>query len=1079
MFRIMEERYIQELIAHCSHFRPDGLPSAGEAFYQKISLEDIYTGLKLCGDRETRAYLKNGAELSNLSSVDSTEKSTETSIAQNDSLFLTSDTLDETDAPLGRLISFVDAQISKPITAKSELASFIAVLDEKIVALSGDTAPTSQKSDIIGSKSPIELVSAIDNSDTIIVNKTSIQRKQHENIEQKIFENIEARKYDKKPIGPIFDGHPSRKIILSDPGYGKTTYAKRIALAYAAKDKAALEDFWPGDLFPVLLYCRSLSDYAISENDSFGSIVLRAARKQFDCISDGDEAFKAMLDSHAASGDMLLIVDGYDELFSRDNQKLFSKLLFEYLLANENVHLILTSRLGSFMKDGLDERDSLDYILSIPGIRFASIKPLDEKSKEEFIRKWHQALFPFDPEKRKTADIIIGQLKLPAFSYLNKNNMTSVPLHLSNILFVARVTNKIPSNKVQLYEEYIDVSLNWHATGNLEVDEIKTQLAYVAYYMMKRGLIRFSRGMLIQALLKCSVDLDGEFRAPLNESNVDIFINELEERTCLLKSIRKILGEDYYQFTHLQFQEYLTAYAIAKRCTEDLNTPQELVAKYYSKNSWREVIVLTIMLVNRSERNQLIDYLINEAKTSEDNYYATNLLFELITNGVINKLEKRHAIYDLLFKEHITDNQINSICKFFEDIQSEDFVGYVTEMFEQSLALGDSNYSFALATIKAYEYLKNNKNPLEEAEKQVLTQNGTDFVANLYVFTVLGWCKYCNIKSDFFGQDIILSGAFIGKITQLLKAKSDYYNDVATVIKDIILAEYIVDYKQFDEDVFKSSICYLTDPNKKIRNSAEKVLSVFPINFLTLSFAGNNGVEALKSEYLEKYRVCFRDPQKAEETVFLFAVCVLLGCWDVAAAELLNEFIDLEGYYEQNKKFSNDEARKRLSLFRKQISDLSDPYSAGMYYHRVKEYDSAKAAFILAHGKGIAAVKVKNSLAYMLRRGEISEVRIEGKAHSVSELLAEGVSENEPFSVVNYALNESKRKSNYDYEHGMSIINRIVGATQSQIYSVYSWWDELAKSGDPEGYIVLAWLVELGLVNDIPHKPLEELKQYI
>ena len=61
----------------------------------------------------------------------------------------------------------------------------------------------------------------------------------------------------------------------------------------------------------------------------------------------------------------------------------------------------------------------------------------------------------------------------------------------------------------------------------------------------------------------------------------------------------------------------------------------------------------------------------------------------------------------------------------------------------------------------------------------------------------------------------------------------------------------------------------------------------------------------------------------------------------------------------------------------------------------------------------------------------------------------------------------------------MSIINRIVGATPSQIYSVYSWWDELVKSGDPEGYIVLAWLVELGLVNDIPHKPLEELKQYI
>lgn len=1079
MFLDLEKRYIQELIAHCSHYRPDGLPSAGEAFYQKITLEDIYTHLELYKSPETEERLKKRKELSILSSerlkTTSNGGVDDISIAQNDSLFPTADLLDDANSSFKSLIAFVDAQISKPVSTKIELSSFISLLDEQIASLSSEIEWGNQERDIIASKSPGELVSAIDNADTILVSQSTIKKKQYKNIEQSILDNIEIEKYDDKPIGPIFAGYPSRKIILSDPGYGKTTYAKRIALAYAAKDNDALKDFWQGDLFPVLLYCRSLNDYVINESNTFEDVALRMATKQFDCISGEDDSFKRMLKSHAIVGDLLLIIDGYDELFSRENQKLFSKLLLEYLTDNDSVNLMLTSRIVSFVRDGAADKESIDYIMSIPGIKRNEIKSLDEKGKEEFIRKWHLALYPYDPEKKRTADSIISQLQLPAFAYLHE--MTSVPLHLSNILFVARVTNKIPSNKVQLYEECIEVSLNWHATGNLEANEIKTQLAYVAYYMMKRGLIRFSRGMLIQALLKCSVDLDGEFRTPLGENNVDTFINELEERTCLLKSVRKLLGEDYYQFTHLQFQEYLTAYAIAKCCSEDLNTPRELVAKYYNKNSWREVIVLTIMLVNRSERNQLIDYLIHEAKTTEDNYFATNLLFELITNGVINKLETRHAIYDLLFKEHITDNQINSICKFLEDIQSEDFVGYITEMFEQSLALGDSNYSFALATIKAYEYLKNNKNPLEEAEKQVLTQNGADFVANLYVFTVLGWCKYCNIKSDFFGQDIILSDAFLRKISCLLKTKSDYYNDIATVIKDIILAEYIVDYKQFDEDVFKSSICFLSDTNEKIRNSAEKVLSVFPISFLTLSFAGNNDVESLKPEFLEKYRVCFHDPQKAEETVFLFAVCAMLGCWDTASDELLNEFTDLEGYYELNKKASNDEARKRLSILRKQISDLSDPFSAGMYYYSIKEYNSAKAAFILAYRKGTTAVK--NNLAYMLRRGEINEVRIEGKTYSVSELLAEGVSENEPFSVVNYALNESKCKTSYDYEYGMSIIKRIVGATQSQIYSVYSWWDELAKSGDHEGYIVLAWLVELGLVNDIPHKAIEELKQYI
>lgn len=1078
MFSITEKRYIQELIAHCSHFRPDGLPSAGEAFYQKITLEDVYINLKLFGSDESEENLKIGETISSFASDNAEQrpegKISEITIAQDDRLFPMCDSLDESDSSYSSFIAFLDAQINKPVSQKSEIDSFIWLLDEQISALSNDTRSDALNG-ISDADSPLEFAAAIDNSGALLITQDSIKRELHVNIEQRSFIHEEVLKYDKMPVGPILAGVPSRKIILSNPGYGKTTYAKRIALAYADKGRYALDDLWQGVLFPLLLYCRSLNDYDISEEDSFLDIAYRIAQKQFDCISGDFSEFKEMLDSHAKTGDLLLIIDGYDELFSRNNQRRFSKLLHDYLSENDNVHLLLTSRIVSFIKNDFADKESINNIMSIPGIRRNIIKELDEESKEAFIRKWHQALFPFDPEKKKTANSIIAQLKLPAFAYLRM--MTSVPLHLSNILFVARVTNRIPTNKVQLYEEYIGVSLNWHATGNLEADEIKTQLAYVAYYMMKRELIRFSRGMLIQALLKCSVDLDGEFRAPLDESNVDLFINELEERTCLLKSIRKLLGEDYYQFTHLQFQEYLTAYAIAKCCSEDLNTPRELVAKYYNKNSWREVIVLTIMLVNRSERNQLIDYLIHEAKTTENNYYATNLLFELITNGVINKLEKRHAIYDLLFKEHITDNQINSICKFLEDIQSDDFVGYVTEMFEQSLAEGDSNYSFALATIKAYEYLKDNKNPLEEAEKQVLTQNGADFVANLYVFTVLGWCKYCNIKSDFFGQDIILSDAFLRKITRWLKAKSSYYNDIATVIKDIILAEYIMDYKHFDEDVFKSSIRFLADTNEKIRNSAEKVLSVFPISFLTLSFAGNNNVESLKPEFLEKYRVCFHDPQKAEETVFLFAVCAMLGCWDTASDELLNEFTDLEGYYVQNKKNSNDEARKRLSILRKQISDLSDPFSAGMYYYSIKEYDSAKAAFILAYRKGATAVK--NNLAYMLRRGEISGVRIEGKEYSVSELLAEGVAENEPFSVVNYALNESKRHSNYDYEYGISIVKHISEADQSQIYSVYSWWDELAKSGDQEGFVVLAWLIELGLVNDIPHRTLEELKQYI
>ena len=267
MFSITEKRYIQELIAHCSHFRPDGLPSAGEAFYQKITLEDIYISLKLFGSDESEERLKTGATISNFASDNAEQRTSgrinEVTIAQDDRLFPMCDSLDEADSSYSSFIAFLDAQINKPVSRKSEIDSFIWLLDEQISALSNDTKPDALNG-ISDADNPLEFAEAIDNSGALLIHQDSVKRELHENIEQRSLIHEEVLKYDKKPVGPIFAGVPSRKIILSNPGYGKTTYAKRIALAYADKDKYALGELWPGNLFPLLLYCRSLNDYDIS-----------------------------------------------------------------------------------------------------------------------------------------------------------------------------------------------------------------------------------------------------------------------------------------------------------------------------------------------------------------------------------------------------------------------------------------------------------------------------------------------------------------------------------------------------------------------------------------------------------------------------------------------------------------------------------------------------------------------------------------------------------------------------------------------------------------------------------------------
>lgn len=411
-----------------------------------------------------------------------------------------------------------------------------------------------------------EFISAIDVGVSNWVDNSAMDASSKVVSEQRVYIREQNQLYDDKPVGPLIDGYPSRKIILSNPGCGKTTLAKRIALAYASMDKENIENYsLPGNLFPVLLYCRSLNGESINEDDSFVDVAYKMARKQYDSIPDNLDSFRKIIEKHAAT-DLLLIVDGYDELFSKDVQDAFAKTLYEFLVQYKNAHLLLTSRIASFVNDRYSDIESIKYINQIPNIRKNLILSMSQDEIEAFVRRWHKVLFPFDPDKMQIAENIIGQLRQPRFKYLRK--MTCVPLHLSNILLVARTSNKIPNSKSQLFEDYLTIALNWHSTGAIETSDMKSQLAYVAYHMTKREMQRITKRQLKDVLLNCAEDLDGEFLVAINEDNIETFITELEERTCVLKKSRPIIRRGLLPVHAFEFARIFNCICNAKGCSE-------------------------------------------------------------------------------------------------------------------------------------------------------------------------------------------------------------------------------------------------------------------------------------------------------------------------------------------------------------------------------------------------------------------------------------------------------------------------------------------------------------------------------
>ena len=83
-----------------------------------------------------------------------------------------------------------------------------------------------------------------------------------------------------------------------------------------------------------------------------------------------------------------------------------------------------------------------------------------------FIHKWHEVLYYADIQRQNMADGMIEQLHQPMFSYLK--DLIKTPLHLANIILIAKEFGRIPNDKIQLYDDYLRITLHWNANDIID-----------------------------------------------------------------------------------------------------------------------------------------------------------------------------------------------------------------------------------------------------------------------------------------------------------------------------------------------------------------------------------------------------------------------------------------------------------------------------------------------------------------------------------------------------------------------------------------------------------------------------------
>ena len=400
-----------------------------------------------------------------------------------------------------------------------------------------------------------------------------------------------------------------RVAILAKPGGGKSTLIRRIALAYAYPErKAKVDDGLPdAEWFPIYIRCRDLGENVQkSITEIIFSIVSRAELSQYRI------AFETLVEEQLKIGQVLLLIDGLDEISNEQYRVQFVNQLHTFVNTNSTVHLLITSRETGFraVAQKLSSYCNQYVIADLNEVRICQLS-----------ENWHKALLDNQSQAKADSDNVCKIiLQDPRITALARN-----PLLLTTLLFVKRWIGYLPTKKCQLYQEMIKLLLvSWNAVAHLrmDMDETEPQLAFVAYRMTKEGKQTITKEELIQCIAdarKALPELLGYTKVSPAE-----FIDQVEARSSIL--IQQGLEEDdrgnlvqSYEFSHLSFQEYLTAKAISENWlpeneqTDPISTYLTILKEHCNENQWWEVIPLTAVLLKRHAKPAM-EYLLSMCK---------------------------------------------------------------------------------------------------------------------------------------------------------------------------------------------------------------------------------------------------------------------------------------------------------------------------------------------------------------------------------------------------------------------------------------------------------------------------------
>jgi formylglycine-generating enzyme required for sulfatase activity/energy-coupling factor transporter ATP-binding protein EcfA2 len=428
-----------------------------------------------------------------------------------------------------------------------------------------------------------------------------------------------------------------RLVVLGDPGSGKTTLLRYLAMVYGRdvaqggrwiQEKLGITE---AGILPILLPLRQIGSFLQSRPD------------------DGVEGHKRLLeflqrhlqneridvpldffDDYLRHGRALLLFDGLDEVADNALRRRVARLVEAFTRAYPDCRYVVTSRIVGYSGAA---RLGEGYVTS-------TVRDFTLADVTQFLNHWHRLVAVGQMGAGQAAEHYAqeqtGQLLEAVQSNERIRGLAINPLMLTVIALVHRDRVRLPDRRAELYAEAVDVLLGkWDeargvaeqtvlANRPFDAGDRRLMLQSVALHMQGRTIKEIETADLHKLLEALFLEITDDKREATAAAGR--FLTVIAERTGLLAE----RGAGVYAFSHLTFQEYLAALAVAAR--------EDYVAYSLARSAdpwWREVILLEAghLSMGSKERVTRLIQAIADHKSEPEPYHNLVLAAECMRDA--------------------------------------------------------------------------------------------------------------------------------------------------------------------------------------------------------------------------------------------------------------------------------------------------------------------------------------------------------------------------------------------------------------------------------------------------------------